>query len=218
MKEWLNVDTGEFKTPEDDIVIKGINWVKVPEDAEEYYWHNNKSCCFFLKNIDGEKFYQYLDESMWLKWHDFNEDCLNQFKLKWKREKPKGTFDSVSSVVNHSLHDNVDHPKHYVSDPCVVNGKTISDGGSSSYYFTKLPKHVIDEINRTGGVEIKDIARYVYDNNADAFNIIKAQKRIIEDLKGLGKLGADAKYDAKKILFFAEEQYKQIIEGVKIND
>lgn len=126
MKLWLNINTGEFKTPEYDIVIKGINWVKVPEDAEEYYWHNDKYCCFFLKNIDGEKFYQYLDKSVWLKWHDFDEDCLNQFKLKWKREKPQRTFDSVSSVVNHSLHDNVDHPKHYVSDPCGVEAIEIT--------------------------------------------------------------------------------------------
>lgn len=62
-----------------------------------------------------------------------------------------------------------------------------SDGGSSDYYFTKLPYHVIDQIVLTGGIEIKDIARYVYDNDADAFNIIKAEKRIIEAKKGKGK-------------------------------
>ena len=85
-----------------------------------------------------------------------------------------------------------------------------SDGGSSSYYFTKLPKHLIDQIVETGGIEIKDIVRYVFDNNADAFNIIKAQKRIIEHSKGKGKAGITGLYDAKKITFFANEQYEDM--------
>ena len=85
-----------------------------------------------------------------------------------------------------------------------------SDGGASDYYFTKLPQHIIDSIVITGGIEIKDIARYVYDNDADAFNIIKAEKRIIEARKGKGKLGNTALYDANKIKFFANEQYEAI--------
>ena len=83
-----------------------------------------------------------------------------------------------------------------------------SDGGSSDYYFTKLPQELIDQIVKTGGIEIKDIARYVYDNNADAFNIIKAQKRIIEANKGVGKAGITKLYDANKIVYFANEQLK----------
>ena len=85
-----------------------------------------------------------------------------------------------------------------------------SDGGSSDYYFTKLPQELIDQIVKTGGVEIKDIARYVFDNNADAFNIVKAQKRIVESLKGKGKAGITSLYDANKIRFFAEEQYNAL--------
>lgn len=85
-----------------------------------------------------------------------------------------------------------------------------SDGGSSDYYFTKLPKHMIDQIVETGGIEIKDIIRYVFDNNADAFNIVKAQKRIVESLKGKGKAGITSLYDANKIRFFAEEQYNAL--------
>ena len=85
-----------------------------------------------------------------------------------------------------------------------------SDGGSSDYYFTKLPQELVDQIVKTGGIEIKDIARYVYDNNADAFNIIKAQKRIIEANKGVGKAGITKLYDAKKIVYFANEQLKAV--------
>lgn len=100
-------------------------------------------------------------------------------------------------------------PKTDEDDFTCCLGKGIeSDGGSSSYYFTKLPKHLIDQIVETGGIEIKDIIRYVFDNDADAFNIVKAQKRIIEALKGKGKAGITPLYDAKKITFFANEQYE----------
>ncbi len=96
-------------------------------------------------------------------------------------------------------------------EPIEKESKAIeSDGGSSDYYFTKLPLHVIDQIILTGGIEIKDIARYVYDNDADAFNIIKAQKRIIEANKGAGKAGITKLYDAKKIVYFANEQHEAI--------
>lgn len=91
-----------------------------------------------------------------------------------------------------------------------INKGIESDGGSSDYYFTTLPKHLIDQIVETGGIEIKDIIRYVFDNNADAFNIVKAQKRIVESLKGKGKAGITSLYDANKIRFFAEEQYKAL--------
>lgn len=94
---------------------------------------------------------------------------------------------------------------------CALGRPIKSDGGSSAYYFTKLPQHIIDKIVETGGIEIKDIVRYVYDNNADAFNIVKAQKRIIEARKGKGKEGIDMLYDANKIKFFADEQYNSIL-------
>lgn len=85
-----------------------------------------------------------------------------------------------------------------------------SDGGSSSYYFTKLPQHMIDKIVETGGIEIKDITRYVYDNDSDCKDITKALKRIQEWKKGGGKQGIDALYDANKIIFFAEELRESI--------
>lgn len=119
-------------------------------------------------------------------------------------------------LVSNEDQDVVNHPKHYTSGSieCIdILRKPIkSDGGSSPYYFSPLPQHIIEQIVETGGIEIKDIVRYVYDNNADAFNIIKAQKRIIEARKGKGKEGIDMLYDANKIKFFAEEQYESILQ------
>lgn len=113
--------------------------------------------------------------------------------------------------------DLINPSKHYATDPSGVEctqsnqPKPIkSDGGSSSYYFTKLPQHMIDKIVKKGGIEIKDITRYVYDNDSDCKDITKALKRIQEWKKGGGKQGIDALYDANKIIFFAEELRESI--------
>lgn len=83
-----------------------------------------------------------------------------------------------------------------------------SDGGSSDYYFTKLPKWLINQIVETGGIEVKDIVQFVFDNDAHTKDIIKAQKRIIEQRKGGGKAGLKPLYDYNKIVFFAEDQLR----------
>lgn len=132
------------------------------------------------------------------------KDCHNQYCVKFKGQGwffPEHCLEAIEEVED----------TEQSTDKKDISPIT-SDGGSSDYYFTKLPKHMIDQIVETGGIEIKDIARYVYDLNADAFNIIKAQKRIIEAKKGKGKAGIDSLYDANKIRFFAEEQYKAIKE------
>ena len=108
------------------------------------------------------------------------------------------SVDEINTSQNESINGNI------------ASQEIHSDGGSSDYYFTSLPKHLIDQIVETGGIEIKDIIRYVFDNNADAFNIVKAQKRIVESLKGKGKAGITSLYDANKIRFFAEEQYNAL--------
>lgn len=197
MKEYLRENPkGVFKViPYDSSCSGGI---EIPQGAEEYYWHNDESCCFFLKNVNGEKFYQYLDKSGWLKWEDFNENSLSQFKLKWKRNKLQGTVDKYNAT---------EHGEAFYKFDLLGKGiKPVkSDGGSSSYYFTELPEHLIKDIVKRGGIEIKDIVRYCFDNDADCKDIIKALKRIRENLKGGGKEGVDNIYDANKICFFAEE-------------
>ena len=124
-------------------------------------------------------------------------------------------------LVSNEGQDVVNNPKHYTSDPSGVEcidalRKPIkSDGGSSPYYFSPLPQHIIEQIVETGGIEIKDIVRYCFDNDADCKDIIKALKRIRECKKGGGKEGVDMLYDANKIKFFAEEQYNSILQEGK---
>lgn len=80
-----------------------------------------------------------------------------------------------------------------------------SDGGSTSYYSCPLPKEVIERITETGCIEIKDVIKYCFYNDADAFNIIKALKRVMEARRGRGKQGIDEQYDINKIKFFTGE-------------
>lgn len=157
-------------------------------------------------------------------------DQVRRIKEGWS-EMPIGSIRRVLSIVNDQEitfagsttrwmseyfelveNEEVDISTYEVPEKRNVKG-IPSDGGSSDYYFTTLPRHLIDQIVETGGIEIKDIIRYVFDNNADAFNIVKAQKRIVEANKGKGKLGITALYDANKIKFFAKEQYEAIKQG-----
>lgn len=100
----------------------------------------------------------------------------------------------------------------HTSFDVAATGETIqpieSNGGSSDYYFTKLPQWLIEQIVETGGIEVKDIVQFVFDNDAHAKDIIKAQKRIIEQRKGGGKAGLKPLYDYNKIVFFAEDQFR----------
>lgn len=121
------------------------------------------------------------------------------------------TFEEYSEYGYELLHDFSSKTNELLQyEPKPANKKVKSDGGSSSYYFTKLPQHLIDQIVETGGIEIKDIVRYCFDNDADCKDIIKALKRIREDLKGGGKEGSDAMYNARKVVYFADELFKHI--------
>lgn len=180
MKEWLNTDTSEFKTLEDGVVIKGINWVKVPEGTIKITKDGGGTITFWSSdtvsmNLGDPDWEDSVDGEVM----DFNEYCSYSFEVVWGRNDTKETDFNIKPVK--------------------------SDGGSSSYYFTELPEHLIKDIVKRGGIEIKDIVRYCFDNDADCKDIIKALKRIRENLKGGGKEGVDNIYDANKICFFAEE-------------
>lgn len=82
-----------------------------------------------------------------------------------------------------------------------MTGKVVSDGGSSGYYQLTI-------VNRKTGesfnCEMGDVIASVYDNDFDMGNIAKAMRRIAQDRIGRGKAGNNAKYDAKKCVYFSE--------------
>lgn len=134
----------------------------------------------------------------------FTNDCGMDLQVNCDSECWSISSEDVEVVKDENSCEVISNFKSYENTPIK------SDGGSSSYYFTKLPQHMIDKIVETGGIEIKDITRYVYDNDSDCKDITKALKRIQEWKKGGGKQGIDALYDANKIIFFAKELRESI--------
>jgi hypothetical protein len=211
----VNPSSVEKMSPLDD-------WIEVPDGAEfAVEWGSG--------NIEFRKGRSYFSEVLGeffgfgFSYNDFKDlDGKGKIKIIWERKnsaevgesvKPEGGLieglykvevGSDVSVLTppHCTNEDVERIKKLVDD---VKKPVKSDGGSSSYYFTKLPKHLIEDIVERGGIEIKDIVRYCFDNDADCKDIIKALKRIREYLKGGGKEGVDAIYDSNKISFFAEE-------------
>lgn len=76
-----------------------------------------------------------------------------------------------------------------------------SDGGSTQYYQIEITNSKGEKFN----CELNDILRDVFNNQWDLCNIVKASRRISESRKGQGKKDVSIKYDANKIIWFAEE-------------
>jgi hypothetical protein len=76
-----------------------------------------------------------------------------------------------------------------------------SDGGSTQYYQITITNDKGESFN----CELNDILRDVFNNQWDLCNIVKASRRISEARQGKGKKDVSIKYDANKIIWFAEE-------------
>lgn len=194
MSLYIDKITGELISVDYSIDVRRYDFViKVPQYTVKITKDNGGTISFW--NKDGCSLNDYEVDHEWL--NPLHDDVM--------------TFEEYSEYGYELLHDFSLKSNEVVNDqPEPLNKKVKSDGGSSSYYFTKLPQHLIDQIVETGGIEIKDIVRYCFDNDADCKDIIKALKRIREDLKGGGKEGSDAMYNARKVVYFANELFKNI--------
>lgn len=194
MSLYIDKITGELISVDYSIDVRRYDFViKVPEDTVKITKDSGRIITFW--NKDG---WSMNDCDIDLRWaNPLHDDVM--------------TFEEYSEYGYELLHDFSSESNDVLQDETKPSNKKVkSDGGSSSYYFTKLPQHLIDQIVETGGIEIKDIVRYCFDNDADCKDIIKALKRIREDLRGGGKEGSDAMYNARKVVYFADELFKNI--------
>ena len=108
---------------------KSIDWIKIPEEAEECYYFDGsdpegvEDLCFYTKDLEAT-----WDDNYW----SDNTKCISptyqQIKnyikeygqLVWKRDV-SNTIDFV-----HIESDTVHHPKHYISDDCGVEAIEIT--------------------------------------------------------------------------------------------
>ena len=115
---------------------RGIDWIKIPEEAEECYYFDGS-------DPDGDEdlvFYTKDLEATWSDWYwsnNVNSDSptyqqikkyVNTYgKLVWKRDASNlaDAINTVSDTV-HSVADAIHHPKHYTSDDCGVEAIEIT--------------------------------------------------------------------------------------------
>lgn len=81
-----------------------------------------------------------------------------------------------------------------------------SDGGDSKYYHIGVPQWFLDNIKEKGYTTVEDIAEIVFKNDANFFNVFKAQCRMFDLTQGGGKEGNTFEYDATKCKYYVDKQ------------
>ena len=121
----LYINKKTFKCLEGS-VSNGIDWIKIPEEAEEcYYFDGNapdgvEELCFYTKDLEATwSDYHWSDnvKSDSPTYQEIKNYVKEYGKLVWKRD--------VSDVLNNTM-DTVNHPKHYTSDDCGVEAIEIT--------------------------------------------------------------------------------------------
>ena len=109
-------------------IPKGIDWIKIPEEAEECYYFDGSD----PEGVEELCFYKNCLKDVWddveehNHWHNFEDKIgvlkyVNTYgKLIWKRD--------VNSTMNTLINtiDAIHHPKHYTSDDCGVEAIEIT--------------------------------------------------------------------------------------------
>lgn len=110
-------------------IQKGIDWIKIPEEAEECYYFDGsdpdvpEDLVFYTKDLkEMWSDYYWSDDvnSIYQQYEDIVAYVKEYGQLVWKRNV-NNTMDTVKSVA-----DSVHHPKHYTSDGCGVEAIEIT--------------------------------------------------------------------------------------------
>ena len=186
------------------LVSSGIDWIKIPDEAEECYYFDGsdpegvEDLCFYTKDF----------EATWSDWYwsdnvksdsptyqEIKSYITTYGKLVWKRNVSKSTIEEEDSVENGK------------SEKLIK-----SDGGSSDYYKREIPKLMLERWNKEGFIEAKDVMKLFLGNDYNFCNSFKAHCRVQSLRDGVGKYGASEKYDLRKAWFFCEDSYKNYLE------
>lgn len=110
---------------------KGIDWIKIPEEAEECYYFDG-SCpvvpedlLFYTKDLEATWTGAYWSDNVKCTvptYHEIKSYVKEHGKLVWKRD----VIDVNDVVANDITSDTVNHPKHYTSDDCGVEAIEVT--------------------------------------------------------------------------------------------
>ncbi len=128
----LYINKKTFKCLE-GLVSSGIDWIKIPEEAEECYYFDGsdpevvEELCFYKNNLK-EIWEDREEPNFWYSFED-KSGVLNYVKtygkLVWKRD----VSDVVNNTTDYTVSSTIDaihHPKHYTSDDCGVEAIEIT--------------------------------------------------------------------------------------------
>lgn len=125
----LYINKKTFKCLEGGIP-KGIDWVKIPEEAEECYYFDGsdptvpEDLLFYTKDLEATWTGEYWSDNtkcIHPTYHGIKTYVREYGQLVWKRDVSDTTNDTV-----HSLADSIHHPKHYTSDDCGVEAIEVT--------------------------------------------------------------------------------------------
>ena len=112
------------------LVSSGIDWIKIPEEAEECYYFDGsdpdvpEDLVFFTKDLEETWSNYYWSDNVESD-HPTYQQIKNYVKeygqLVWKRN----VNNTIDDTVN-TMSDTVHHPKHYTSDDCGVEAIEIT--------------------------------------------------------------------------------------------
>ena len=112
------------------LVSSGIDWIKIPEEAEECYYFDgsdpdgDEGLCFYTKDLEATWSDYYWSDNVKSDSPTYQEikNYIKEYgKLVWKRNVSCTTNDTV-----HSVADAIHHPKHYTSDGCGVEAIEVT--------------------------------------------------------------------------------------------
>lgn len=117
----LYINKKTFKCLE-GAIPKGIDWIKIPEEAEECYYFDGsdpeevEDLIFYTKDFESTWSYTYWSDNVnsdFPTYQEIKNYVREHGQLVWKRD-----VNNMADVVNDTNSDTVNHPKHYTSDDC----------------------------------------------------------------------------------------------------
>lgn len=126
----LYINKKTFKCLE-GMIPKGIDWIKIPDEAEECYYFDGsdpsvpEDLVFYTKYLEATWSYTYWSDNVnsdFPTYQEIKNYVKDYGKLVWKR----GVIDVSDVVANDITIDTVNHPKHYTSDDCGVEAIEVT--------------------------------------------------------------------------------------------
>ena len=129
----LYINKKTFKCLEGGIQ-KGIDWIKIPEEAEECYYFDGsdpegvEDLCFYTKDLEETWSDYYWSDNTRCIHPTYQEikDYVNEHgQLVWKRNVNDVVENNTADGVNNA-EEAIHHPKHYASDDCGVEAIEVT--------------------------------------------------------------------------------------------